>query len=179
MASGTADLQRDLGGALMTSIFGALLTAGYASAMGKAIDAAGADVAADTQAQLQLSFASAESLAQRYPQYAEQITAAARSSFLDGDRWAYAAAMLAVLIGMTLVFRFFPGKEGEERLRASYQPAPCGTGVLGTGPRTRGRSVSPVLDDAPAASLVLNGGQVIPKRRTRERVDDRRGETDG
>ena len=28
MASGTADLQRDLGGALMTSIFGALLTAG-------------------------------------------------------------------------------------------------------------------------------------------------------
>ncbi len=34
MASGTADLQRDLGGALMTSIFGALLTAGYASAMG-------------------------------------------------------------------------------------------------------------------------------------------------
>jgi hypothetical protein len=134
MASGTADLQRDLGGALMTSIFGALLTAGYASAMGKAIDAAGADVAADTQAQLQLSFASAESLAQRYPQYAEQITAAARSSFLDGDRWAYAAAMLAVLIGMTLVFRFFPGKEGEERLRASYQPAPCGTGVLGTGP---------------------------------------------
>ena len=34
MASGTADLQRDLGGALMTSVFGALLTAGYASAMG-------------------------------------------------------------------------------------------------------------------------------------------------
>ena len=32
MASGTADLQRDLGGAIMQSIFGALLTAGYASA---------------------------------------------------------------------------------------------------------------------------------------------------
>ena len=30
MASGTADLQRDLGGAVMQSIFGALLTAGYA-----------------------------------------------------------------------------------------------------------------------------------------------------
>ena len=29
MASGTADLQRDFGGAIMTSIFGALLTAGY------------------------------------------------------------------------------------------------------------------------------------------------------
>ena len=33
MASGTADLQRDLGGAIMQSIFGALLTAGYAAAL--------------------------------------------------------------------------------------------------------------------------------------------------
>ena len=32
MASATADLQRDLGGAIMQSIFGALLTAGYAAA---------------------------------------------------------------------------------------------------------------------------------------------------
>jgi MFS transporter, DHA2 family, multidrug resistance protein len=32
MASGTADLQRDLGGAIMQSLFGALFTAGYASA---------------------------------------------------------------------------------------------------------------------------------------------------
>ena len=31
MASGTADLQRDLGGAIMQSILGALLTAGFAS----------------------------------------------------------------------------------------------------------------------------------------------------
>ena len=37
MASGTADLQRDLGGALLTSIFGALLTAGYTAAMATAI----------------------------------------------------------------------------------------------------------------------------------------------
>ncbi len=39
MASGTADLQRDLGGAIMQSIFGALLTAGYATAFTKAIAA--------------------------------------------------------------------------------------------------------------------------------------------
>ena len=37
MASGTADLQRDLGGAVMQSIFGALLTAGYAAAVTAAI----------------------------------------------------------------------------------------------------------------------------------------------
>jgi hypothetical protein len=33
MASGTADLQRDLGGAIMQSILGAVLTAGYAAAI--------------------------------------------------------------------------------------------------------------------------------------------------
>ena len=37
MASGTADLQRDLGGAIMQSIFGALLTAGYASSPSDAV----------------------------------------------------------------------------------------------------------------------------------------------
>jgi len=120
MASGTADLQRDLGGALMTSIFGALLTAGYASAMGQAIDESGKNITESTQSQLQLSFASAENLAAQNPKYADQITAAAQQSFLEGDRWAYVAAMVAVLIGMALVFRFFPKKDEEEALRASY-----------------------------------------------------------
>ena len=78
MASGTADLQRDLGGALMTSIFGALLAAGYASAMGQAIDSSGKNVTESTQASLQLSFSSAEDLAAQHPQYASQITAAAQ-----------------------------------------------------------------------------------------------------
>ena len=77
MASGTADLQRDLGGALLTSIFGALLAAGYASAMGAAIAASpDADKVTDsTQSQLQLSYASAEDLAAQNPQYADQIIA--------------------------------------------------------------------------------------------------------
>ena len=39
MASGTADLQRDLGGAIMQSIFGALLTAGYAASVSSQIAA--------------------------------------------------------------------------------------------------------------------------------------------
>jgi MFS transporter, DHA2 family, multidrug resistance protein len=120
MASGTADLQRDLGGALMTSIFGALLTAGYASAMGAAIAQSGKHVSQSTQAQLQLSFASAEDLASKHPHNASQITAAAQSSFLQGDQWAYLAAMIAVAIGMALVFKFFPKKKQENELRNAY-----------------------------------------------------------
>ena len=120
MASGTADLQRDLGGALMTSIFGALLTAGYASAMGQAISSSGKNVTDATQAQLQLSFASAENLAAKHPAQADQIVAAAKQSFLDGDQWAYTAALVAVLIGMSLVFFAFPRRDEEEALRAAY-----------------------------------------------------------
>ena len=110
MASGTADLQRDLGGALMTSIFGALLTAGYAAAMGAAIAASGQDVAAATQSQLQLSYASAADLATSYPGYSAQIIAAAKQSFLDGDQLAYLAGLVAVAIGIGLTWFVFPAQ---------------------------------------------------------------------
>jgi EmrB/QacA subfamily drug resistance transporter len=123
MASGTADLQRDLGGAIMQSVFGALLTAGYATAFAKAIAAAprSPDLSASVQNQLTKSFAGAQAVAQRYPQYASAITSAARSSFLSGDRWAYTAGIVAVLIGSVLVFLKFPTKEAEDRQLARYQ----------------------------------------------------------
>ena len=111
----------------MTSIFGALLTAGYASAMGQAIDESGKNITESTQAQLQLSFASAENLAAQNPKYADQITAAAQQSFLDGDRWAYSRRWSRCSIGMALVFRFFPGKDEEEAMRAAYHAEDTGT----------------------------------------------------
>ena len=132
MASGTADLQRDLGGALMTSIFGALLTAGYAASMGTAIAESGQDVTASTQSQLQLSYASAANLAEQNPQYSDQIISAARSSFLEGDQLAYLAGLVAVVIGGALTFFVFPKKEDEDQMRAAFhaedQALSTGTG---------------------------------------------------
>jgi MFS transporter, DHA2 family, multidrug resistance protein len=122
MASGTADLQRDLGGAFMQSIFGALLTAGYAAAVGAAI--AGSpdanQITSSTQAALMKSFSSAEAVAGQYPQYASAITAGARSSFLDGADWAYLAGIIAVLVGFAIVFFLFPRRDDERRLLAEY-----------------------------------------------------------
>jgi MFS transporter, DHA2 family, multidrug resistance protein len=122
MASGTADLQRDLGGAIMQSIFGALLTAGYASAFtSKIATSPNADqVSANVQSQLTKSFASAADIAQRYPQYSEQIIAAAKSSFLSGADWAYAAGITAIIIGAVIVFFLFPRREQESQLLADY-----------------------------------------------------------
>ncbi len=122
MASGTADLQRDLGGAIMQSIFGALLTAGYASAMAVAIGAApnGAQVTSQTETALTKSFASAADVAAAYPQYSDAIIQAARTSFLQGDDWAYVAGIVAVLVGAALIGGLFPGRDRERQMLAEY-----------------------------------------------------------
>ncbi len=122
MASGTADLQRDLGGAIMQSIFGALLTAGYAAAAGAAIAASpeGSKASENVQGELTKSFSSAADLASQYPAYSDQIIAAAKSSFLQGDELAYAAGIVAVLLGAALVFFGFPKRDQEQALLEQY-----------------------------------------------------------
>jgi EmrB/QacA subfamily drug resistance transporter len=122
MASGTADLQRDLGGAIMQSIFGALLTAGYAAAASAAIASSGesAKVTENVEGELTKSFSSAADLASQYPRHSEQIIAAAKTSFLQGDAWAYRAGIIAILLGAALVFFAFPKRDEEERLLAQY-----------------------------------------------------------
>jgi MFS transporter, DHA2 family, multidrug resistance protein len=122
MASGTADLQRDLGGAIMQSIFGALLTAGYAAAAGAAVAASGKNVNDQVQTELTKSFSSAADTASRYPpSVQDQIIAAAKTAFLQGDQWAYLAGIVAVVLGAALVFLMFPKREEERRLLAAYQ----------------------------------------------------------
>ena len=120
MASGTADLQRDLGGAIMQSIFGALLTAGYATAMAASVTASGKHVTDQTQAQLTKSFAGASAMAAQYPQYASQITAAAKTSFLQGDHWAYLAGIIAIGLGAAVVAFRYPSHAEEKELLAAY-----------------------------------------------------------
>jgi DHA2 family multidrug resistance protein-like MFS transporter len=126
MASGTADLQRDLGGAIMQSIFGALLTAGYAAAAGAAIAASDKNVTDSTQAQLTKSFAGAEDVAAQHPQYADAIISGAKTAFLQGDQWAYTAGLVAVIGGAVLVFLMFPKRDDERRLLAAYHDEDTG-----------------------------------------------------
>jgi MFS transporter, DHA2 family, multidrug resistance protein len=122
MASATADLQRDLGGAIMQSILGAVLTAGYASAVGASI--AGSPnqdkITDDVQSELTKSFSSAVDTAAQYPQYQTEIVAAAKSSFLQGDEWAYLAGIIAIVLGAVLIFFLFPDKRREQELLEQY-----------------------------------------------------------
>ena len=124
MASGTADLQRDLGGAIMQSVFGALLTLGYGAAVAAAIASAPgatqAQMASSVTNQLEMSFAGASAVAAQYPQYATQIMAGAKTSFLAGADYAYLAGIIAIILGAALVFFVFPKKDDEEKLLAEY-----------------------------------------------------------
>src|SRR6476646_9766713 len=143
MASGTADLQRDLGGAIMQSILGAWLAAGYAAAFASAIASSpnGQQVSDSVEAQLTKSFSSAEATAQQYPQYTSQITAAAKAAFLSGDQWAYTAGIVAILLGAVLVFFLFPKKDDEQRLLAAYHTEDVGarSGFVEAGEGLQGR----------------------------------------
>ena len=122
MASGTADLQRDLGGAIMQSILGALLTAGYAASVNKLIEQSpnSAQVTDAVQSELAKSFSSAENTAEQYPQYADAIIQGAKDSFVAGQDWAYIAGIVAVLIGAVIVAWKFPKAGREKELLAQY-----------------------------------------------------------
>jgi EmrB/QacA subfamily drug resistance transporter len=123
MASGTADLQRDLGGAIMQSLLGALHTAGYAKAMGEAISSSpeASHVTTSVEGTLTKSFAGAADLASRYPKFSEPIVAAAQSSFLDGADAAYLVGIGAIVVGGILAFFLYPKHDEERRLLAQYK----------------------------------------------------------
>jgi MFS family permease len=130
MASGTSDLQRDLGGAIMQSLLGALLAVGYTKSMTSAVAAAPSAFAsvdtAGVQQELEKSFAGASQAAQLYPQYASQMTAAAKTAFLSGADMAYVAGLAAVIGGAALVYFAYPKKDRESELLAEYHKIDAG-----------------------------------------------------
>jgi len=130
MASGTADLQRDLGGAVMQSILGALLTAGYASSVNTLLEGAPPGLTSETEGILESSFASAEALASQpaYQEHADAIIAGARESFIQGQDWAYLAGIIAIALGAVLVALCFPAADGEEELLARYRAEDAAAG---------------------------------------------------
>ena len=109
----------------MQSILGALLTIGYATAFAAEITSAEAssqqEISDQVQSQLEKSFSSAEAVAAQYPQYASQITAAAKTSFIQGQDWAFLAGSIAIALGFILVFFKFPKNAKESELLEQYQ----------------------------------------------------------
>jgi DHA2 family multidrug resistance protein-like MFS transporter len=107
------------------------LTAGYATAFSKAIAGSpdAAQVSDQVQNELTKSFSSAANTAEQYPQYASEIIQAAKTSFVDGQDWAYVAGIVAIALGAALVFLLFPKRDAEEKLANEYAREDAEVGV--------------------------------------------------
>ena len=124
MASGTADLQRDLGGSIMQSILGVILTAAYAADVARRLATTAYKNDQQVTTVLERSFASAADYAQKTdPSQAKQIIAGARASFLSGADWAYTAGAIAIVLGAILVATMFPSRDEERALIEGYAAA--------------------------------------------------------
>ena len=146
MASATSDLQRDLGGSIMQSLLGAILTATYASDLAKTARVT-PNLSNNVAATIERSYASAAAVAQQYPAHAPQIISAARSSFLTGSNWAYLAGCVAIVVGAVVVGVYFPRKDDETRLLDEYAAGRRRAGaVVGQAAGTRPRSTRATRD---------------------------------
>jgi hypothetical protein len=125
MGSATNDLQRDLGGAIMQSVMGSLLVVRYASSLRESLSGIPEDqrqqVTDQTVTLLTSSFAGAEQVAQSLPQSeANTLIQWASDAFARGSGLAFAAALLAVGVGMAIVVFLFPGKAAEIEVEEKY-----------------------------------------------------------
>ena len=96
----------------MQSILGALLTAGYASAVATAITAAPASaqdkVTHSVQAQAPEVVRRRGTGGAELPEVLGTDRGGGRTSFVDGSDWAFVAGIVAILLGAVVVFIWFP-----------------------------------------------------------------------
>ena len=71
-------------------------------------------VSASVANQLTGSFEGSAAVAHSFPQYAQQILAAASTAFTDGKNAAILVALVMSLAGFVLVVAAFPGKKQED-----------------------------------------------------------------
>jgi hypothetical protein len=144
----------------MQSIFGAFLAAGYAAAMATALGAETnpSQIPADVTNSLEMSYAGAQSVAAQYPEYADQITAAAKSSFLAGDQNAYIAGIIAVLLGGVLVYFMFPKRDQERKLEEQYRAEDEAEPAIATQDSTEQVAAAPTMTTATTAPTAADGG---------------------
>jgi len=134
MGSATTDLQRDLGGAVMQSVLGALLTLRYSHYFAEAfteVPAARMQALGDeAAASIADSFGGAAEVARNLPQAdAAKLMDAAREAFTQGSHVAIATAVAVAVAGLVLVLVAFPRKDREVQTEAAYaaedaRPAP-------------------------------------------------------
>ncbi|MHC9046842.1 MFS transporter [Microbacterium saperdae] len=123
MASGTTDLQNDLGASIMQSLLGAVLATGFATATAALISdsSRASEVTNDMMIALQSSFASAAHVASQNPDVADNILEGARQALVYGSFSAFLIGAGAVVLGFVIVIFAVPSLAAEREAAASNQ----------------------------------------------------------
>jgi len=128
MGSAFLDLTRDLGGAILQAVMGAILAGAYASRI--AADLAGlpadqaSQISSDAAQQMTSSYEGAAIVAESYPPDAQaEIISAAAQAFTEGKSLAIGVALALTLAGMVAVLLLYPRRDKEEAYYASVQAA--------------------------------------------------------
>jgi len=119
MGSASADLTKDLGGAVFQAILGTLLTIAYAQyftrAFAKLPAAQAQKLGQSAAAEISSSFAGARHVAETLPGAdADQLAAAARDAFTNGKTLAVGFALISTLVGVALVLWKYPRNQAEQ-----------------------------------------------------------------
>jgi MFS family permease len=135
MSSGSADLTKDLGGAVFQALLGTLLAVAYSDYFDKAfaaLPAAQAQALGQRAAQeIASSYEGAEAVAATLPGAdATQLIDAAQQAFTEGKAAAIGVAIVSVVIGIVLVWWRFPRADEERRIFAEI-------GAQGAAPTSR------------------------------------------
>ncbi len=117
MSSASADLTKDLGGAVFQAILGSLLAIAYAWAMGRAISGATLSLSAQQTAEAEASFEDADAVVSSLAgSGASDLLMIAQDSFTTGKDVSVGVALICVLIGIGLVLWKYPDQAEEQRI---------------------------------------------------------------
>jgi MFS family permease len=119
MSSGSADLTKDLGGAVFQALLGTLLAVAYSDYFAKAFDSLPAEQAqalgTHAATEIASSYEGAEAVAATLPSAnATELIAAAQQAFTEGKTAAIAVAGVSVVVGLIVVWWKYP-RVAEER----------------------------------------------------------------
>ncbi len=123
MSSGSADLTKDLGGAVFQALLGTLLAIAYSDYFAKAFRSLPADEAQKlgkrAAQEIAGSYEGAEGVAATLPGAdATQVIAAAQQAFTEGKMAAISVALLSVVVGLLLVWWKYPRHAAERAIFA-------------------------------------------------------------
>ena len=126
MSSASADLTKDLGGAVFQALLGTLLAIAYSDYFARAFASLPADEATKlgnrAAQEIAGSYEGAETVAQTLPGAdSAQLIAAAQQAFSDGKALAIGVALVSVVIGLFLVWWKYPDATEERRLFAGIR----------------------------------------------------------